>query len=221
MRLYHPDAAAADGAVSPAGAARAQGQIANAFESALYAMRCAQMVVEGFLSYNARFREVTRRAQACFARRDWHRSHEDAVERIELYEQSIQSIVSQLEAALGRNVREKALWCDVKRHFSNLIGGLPDSEFCKTYFSSVTRRLFGTVGVTADIEFVATDLDPLGPAKPSSAVRSYPIQIELKRRPGCEIQVQAWSRRKEPLAPRSEMTQLGRCELNIQKLRQS
>jgi isocitrate dehydrogenase kinase/phosphatase len=138
------------------------------------------MVVEGFLSYNARFREVTRRAQACFARRDWQRSHEDAVERIELYEQSIQSIVSQLEAALGRNVREKALWCDVKRHFSNLIGGLPDSEFCKTYFSSVTRRLFGIVGVTPEIEFVATDLDPLAPAKPATLARRYPIHMELK-----------------------------------------
>jgi len=183
MRLFHPDAAAADGALTSTGMARAalaQGEVANAFESALYAMRCAQMVVEAFLGYNARFREVTRRARSCFAARDWHRSHEDAVERIELYEQSIQSTVAQLELALGRNVREQALWCEVKRHFSNLIGGLPDSEFCKTYFSSVTRRLFGTVGVTPDIEFVATDLDPLTNAKPSNVIHRYPITGEPK-----------------------------------------
>jgi len=32
---------------------------------------------------------------------------------------------------------------------------LPDSEFCKTFFSSVTRKLFGTVGAASDIEFIA------------------------------------------------------------------
>ncbi|NJO12798.1 MAG: bifunctional isocitrate dehydrogenase kinase/phosphatase, partial [Gammaproteobacteria bacterium] len=37
-----------------------------------------------------------------------------------------------------------------------------DREFTKTFFSSLTRRLFGTVGVAPDIEFVALDLDPLG-----------------------------------------------------------
>jgi isocitrate dehydrogenase kinase/phosphatase len=179
MRFYHPDAAAADGALSSTGAARPRGQVANAFESALYAMRCAQMVVEAFLTYNANFREITRRAQGNFAACDWARVHQDAVERIELYEQSIQAIVAQLELALGRNVREQSLWIDVKRHFSNLIGGLPDGEFCKTYFSSVTRRLFGTVGVTADIEFVATDLDPLAYAKPGNVVHRYAIAAEL------------------------------------------
>ncbi|MGA3158227.1 MAG: hypothetical protein ABSE43_11700, partial [Steroidobacteraceae bacterium] len=79
MRFYHPDAAAADGSASATGAARVQGQVADAFESALYAMRCAQMVVEAFLGYDARFRDVTRRASTCFAARDWHRSHRDAV----------------------------------------------------------------------------------------------------------------------------------------------
>jgi isocitrate dehydrogenase kinase/phosphatase len=180
MRVYHPDAAAAGGASSATGAVRVQGQVAGAFESALYAMRCAQMVVEAFLSYDASFRIVTRRAQACFAARDWRRSHEDAVERIELYEQSIRSTVAQLELALGDDVRHPGLWRDVKRHFSNLIGGLPDSEFCKTFFSSVTRRLFGTVGVTPDIEFVATEMDPLGAARPAAGIHSHPVDDELK-----------------------------------------
>jgi isocitrate dehydrogenase kinase/phosphatase len=46
-------------------------------------------------------------------------------------------------------------------HFARQIEGLPDSEFTKTYFSSITRRLHGTVGVAPEIEFVAADLDPL------------------------------------------------------------
>lgn len=160
---------------------RGQGEIAGAFESALYAMRCAQMVVEAFLRYNARFHTITRRAADRFAVLDWAGSQQDAVERIELYEQCIQAAVAQLELALGADVRRSALWVEVKRHFSNLIEGLPDNEFCKTFFSSVTRKLFGTVGVASEIEFVATDLDPLANARPQAATRIYRSQGNLQR----------------------------------------
>jgi isocitrate dehydrogenase kinase/phosphatase len=140
---------------------RAQGEIASAFESALYAVRCAQQVIEAFLHYNARFRSITRRAPERFLARDWHAAQQDAVERIDLYDQCIRETIKALELALGEDVRRRDVWIEVKRHFSNLIDGLPDSEFCKTFFSSVTRKLFGTVGAAADIEFIATDLDPL------------------------------------------------------------
>lgn len=143
---------------------RTQGEIASAFESALYAVRCAQQVVEAFLHYNARFRAITRRAPERFAMQDWHAAQQDAVERIDLYDQCIRETVRALELALGEDVRRRDLWIEVKRHFFNLIDGLPDSEFCKTFFSSVTRKLFGTVGVAADVEFIATDLDPLATA---------------------------------------------------------
>jgi isocitrate dehydrogenase kinase/phosphatase len=157
----------------------AGGEIASAFESALYAVRCAQQVVEAFLHYNARFRAITRRAPERFAARDWHASQQDAVERIDLYEHSVSESVSALEHALQRDVRRRELWVEVKRHFANLIDGLPDSEFCKTFFSSVTRKLFGTVGVAADIEFIATDLDPLAGAHDRSVTRRYAMAGSL------------------------------------------
>ena len=49
----------------------------------------------------------------------------------------------------------------VREVFARQIEGVPDAEFTKTFFSSITRRLFGTVGVAPEIEFVATELDPL------------------------------------------------------------
>ena len=153
---------------------RPQGEIASAFESALHAVRCAQQVVEAFLHYNARFRAITRRAPERFVARDWHAAQQDAVERIDLYDRCIRETVKALELAVGEDVRQRALWIEVKRHFCNLIEGLPDSEFCKTFFSSVTRKLFGTVGVAPDIEFIATDLDPLAFAQGQHTVtREY------------------------------------------------
>ncbi len=179
MRVDYPEPSVGSTVMGAARPAPGDGEIAHAFESALYGMRCAQLVVEAFLSYNARFRETTRRAVGRFAAQDWHGSQRDAVERIELYGRGVQATVAELELALGHNVRERALWVEVKRHFSNLIEGLPDNEFCKTFFSSVTRQLFGTIGVSPDIEFVATDLDPLAGAKPSRVTRVYRMQGDL------------------------------------------
>ena len=54
------------------------------------------------------------------------------------------------------------MWSSIKRRFDEIIDPLPDSEFTKTFFSSITRTTFGTVGVDPAVEFVALDLDPLG-----------------------------------------------------------
>ncbi len=138
--------------------------IEQAFTSALYAMQCAQRVVEGFLRYNDAFRRITLRAPERFAARDWSGSQADAVERIELYGEHIGEITGEIARDFAALALERSFWTEVKRHFANLVEGLPDNEFCKTYFNSITRRLFRTVGVSPDIEFVATDLDPLAGA---------------------------------------------------------
>jgi isocitrate dehydrogenase kinase/phosphatase len=147
-----------------AGTRAGAGAVSMAFSSALRAGQCAQRIVEGFLAYNAAFRAVTQRAPLRFRDRDWQGSQADAVERIDLYDRYVQQTISELERSIGALTHEAAFWPDAKRHFANLIEGLPDNEFCKTYFSSVTRRIFRTVGVAPEIEFVATDLDPLARA---------------------------------------------------------
>jgi isocitrate dehydrogenase kinase/phosphatase len=124
-------------------------------------MDCARHLVAAFASYNAEFRAITRRAPLRFDNRDWKGSQRDAVERIELYDRFVAQTIAELRAALGPEALERARWCEIRREFAALIAELPDPEFTKTFFSSVSRRLFGTVGVAPDIEFVATDLDPL------------------------------------------------------------
>ncbi|HUO20286.1 MAG TPA: bifunctional isocitrate dehydrogenase kinase/phosphatase [Steroidobacteraceae bacterium] len=124
-------------------------------------MDCARHLVAAFASYNAEFRAITRRAPLRFDSRDWKGSQRDAVERIELYDRFVAQSIEELRTALGPGALERARWREIRREFAALIATLPDPEFTKTFFSSVTRRLFGTVGVAPDIEFVATDLDPL------------------------------------------------------------
>jgi isocitrate dehydrogenase kinase/phosphatase len=123
---------------------------------------CASALVQAFAGYNAEYRLVTRRAPQRFEQRDWRGSQRDAVERIELYDRWVDRAVAQMRARLGEDATERALWSSIKRRFTELIDELPDLEFDKTFFNSVTRRTFGTIGVDAAVEFVALDLDPIG-----------------------------------------------------------
>ena len=81
--------------------------------------------------------------------------------------------IAELRAALGGEAHDRERWRGIRAEFAALIGDLPDPEFTKTFFSSVTRRLFGTVGVAPDIEFVATDLDPLAGIRSSVGTNIY------------------------------------------------
>jgi isocitrate dehydrogenase kinase/phosphatase len=122
---------------------------------------CARQIVEAFARYNAEFRAITRRAPLRFDNRDSHGGQHDAVERIELYDRFVNQTVAELRVKLAEHALERQLWKQIHDEFAARIGDLPDPEFTKTFFSSISRRLFGTVGVAPDIEFVATDLDPL------------------------------------------------------------
>ncbi len=136
-------------------------------------MDCARHLVDAFASYNAEFRAITRRAPLRFDNRDWKGAQRDHVERIELYDRFVNQTISELRTALGPAALERERWRQTRRGFAALITDLPDPEFTKTFFSSVTRRLFGTVGVAPDIEFVATDLDPLAAIHSSAGTITY------------------------------------------------
>ncbi len=135
--------------------------------------QCASALVRAFADYNNEFRVITRRAPQRFHERDWRGSLRDAVERIELYDKFVNRAVLQMRSRLGEDVAERALWSSVKRRFTQLIEALPDLEFDKTFFNSVTRRTFGTVGTDAAVEFVALDLDPIGSTTASIETNIY------------------------------------------------
>ena len=123
---------------------------------------CAAALVQAFADYNAEFRAITRRAPQRFEARDWRNSQRDAVERIELYDKCVTRAVTHMRERLGEDAIERALWSSIKRRFTELIDELPDLEFDKTFFNSVTRQTFGTIGVDAAVEFIALDLNPIG-----------------------------------------------------------
>jgi isocitrate dehydrogenase kinase/phosphatase len=137
------------------------------------AAECARHIVAAFADYNARFRAITRRAPLRFDARDWKAGQADAVERIELYDRCVNQTISALRTRLGAAVADRELWRRVRAEFAAQITALADPEFIKTFYSSISRRLFGTVGVAPDIEFVATDLDPLAGIDSAAVTSRY------------------------------------------------
>jgi len=134
---------------------------------------CAQILVDLFADYNAEFREVTQRARQRFEQRDWRGSQRDAVERIGLYSKYVDSGVELMRRRLGDEVLERSIWSSIKRRYAELIDPLPDAEFKKTYFCSITRKTFGTAGVDPAVEFFALDLDPLGSVTTHVETKDY------------------------------------------------
>ena len=137
------------------------------------ARECARQIAEAFAHYNAEFRAITRRAPLRFDARDWRGGQRDAVERIELYDRCVKETIAELEVSLGAEAQNRQLWRQIREEFALQIAALPDAEFTKTFFSSISRRLFGTVGVAPDIEFVATDLDPLADIHSTVGANTY------------------------------------------------
>jgi len=123
------------------------------------AAAAAKAALLAFDRLTGSFAAVTRRAPGRFAARDWRGMHEDAVERLGIYGASLDALVAECRALLGEAVDDQASWKAMKREFSAAITGRGDFEIAETFFNSLTRRVFTTVGVNREIEFVASDFD--------------------------------------------------------------
>lgn len=119
----------------------------------------AKAIYEEFLRYNDAFSRTTNRARRRFEQRDWQGHQKDIVERVELYENSVQRLVVVLRESLGTRVNDHALWNEIRWYFGQRLAKVPDAGFIKTYFNSTTRRIFGTVGIDPEVEFVSPPFD--------------------------------------------------------------
>jgi isocitrate dehydrogenase kinase/phosphatase len=140
---------------------------------------CARIIYEGFLRYNENFTRISKRARVRFEKRDWKGHQRDIIERVDLYEKTVRRIVSQLTRRLGPRLTDHALWNDVRWYYGQRITNIYDSGFMKTFFNSVSRRIFGTVGVDPQLEFVSPAPDEGFNAIESLRLRRYPYWNSL------------------------------------------
>ena len=134
----------------------------------------SQIIYDGFIRYNIYFHRITLRARIRFEKRDWKGHQQDIVARVELYERSVRRIVRILRRELGNKVDNHELWNDIRSYFGQRLEKVPDSGFIKTFFNSITRRIFNTLGTDQKLEFVSVGFeDDIEQAKALS-LRHYP-----------------------------------------------
>ena len=119
----------------------------------------ATAIYRSFGIYRARFKDITRRAPQRFKNRDWHGMRADAILRLDLYKEAVDRIEIDIRRILADQIQEKRVWAVIKSVYSGMLIRNDDWELAETFFNSITRRIFATVGVDAAIEFVNTDFD--------------------------------------------------------------
>jgi isocitrate dehydrogenase kinase/phosphatase len=119
--------------------------------------------------YERGFEETTRRARKRFELRDWTGAQADATERLALYKAHVDAAVADVYDILQDAVMERTVWAAMKAEHAAGLLERPDGELARTFFNSVTRRVFSTVGVDSAIEY----LDPLAPSTHGDAAEIF------------------------------------------------
>ena len=112
-----------------------------------------------FEDYRREFRAITRRARARFEQQEWLGMQQDARERLDLHSRLVTRAVEKVYRILGPLAEDRTLWVEMKAAHSRSIARYPDVELAETFFNSVTRRIFSTVGVDPRIEYVDSNFD--------------------------------------------------------------
>lgn len=126
----------------------------------------ANAIHDGFRVYRAEFKEHTYRSRALFEACDWLGAQENARARLDLYRRVVDNVETAVREMMAERITSRMVWASAKAVYSGLIVQGNAWEQAETFFNSVTRRVFNTVGVDEQIEFVATDFD--SPPTPSS-----------------------------------------------------
>lgn len=107
-----------------------------------------------FDAYLARFAEVTGRAKERFEMRDWRGAQADVAVRLALYTEHVKAALGDLPRVLGPHASDASVWTAARECFASLVAGRDDCGVAETFFNSVTRRIFATVGVDPRTEFL-------------------------------------------------------------------
>jgi isocitrate dehydrogenase kinase/phosphatase len=108
--------------------------------------------------YARGFHEITSRGRRRFELRDWAGAQADATARLQLYKAHVDGAVADVHDILEDAVMERTVWAAMKQDHAARVGIRADAELAETFFNSVTRRVFSTVGVDRAIEYLDSSL---------------------------------------------------------------
>ena len=133
----------------------------------------ARTIHQAYATYQTQFEAITHLAEGRFEDQDWPGLHDDAAERLGVYRRIVDLVEASLRDLLADRLQNKLIWASMKAVYSGLIADENNWELAETFFNSATRRVFTTVGVDPQIEFVATDFETPPTQARTSIYRTY------------------------------------------------
>jgi isocitrate dehydrogenase kinase/phosphatase len=140
----------------------------------------ARVILEAFTAYRRDFEAITRQAKIHFKDRDWHKMRAYAARRLDLYKAVVDRIEAEIRNLLAQQSQDKTIWSAIKAGYSGLISKRNDWELAETFFNSITRRLFATIGVDPTIEFVDADFETPPLPAGNEIYRTYNGKVSIE-----------------------------------------
>ncbi|GIS99299.1 MAG: hypothetical protein CM1200mP26_10120 [Acidimicrobiales bacterium] len=112
----------------------------------------ADTILAGFVEYMARFRKVSRRAGTHFTNREWGAREHDADQRLLMHRSTVLATVDRVRPLVDGVADRRGVWRAGRSHYKERIVDRSDFGLAETFFNSVTRRVFTTIGVDNDVE---------------------------------------------------------------------
>ncbi|MDJ0667649.1 MAG: bifunctional isocitrate dehydrogenase kinase/phosphatase [Desulfobacterales bacterium] len=131
--------------------------------------------LKGFRAYRDRFAALTARAEARFRTADWRGLQADSSDRLDVYQQCLEAVVSDLTAQHPDLPHAHDMWRQAKTEFERQALRTSDPDLAETFFNSVSRRILQTAGVDPTVEFVRFQAPPLAPPRRPQDYRVYPL----------------------------------------------
>ena len=126
--------------------------------------QAADLIHEAFADWRERFGALTKTARRHFEERDWQAMQRDSARRLDLYGEAVGEAIALLEPVLKDRLEDRRVWGDMRDAFAARIRDRGDAGLAETFFNSITRRLFRTIGVEPRVEFVGPPEAGAGPS---------------------------------------------------------
>jgi isocitrate dehydrogenase kinase/phosphatase len=116
------------------------------------AQQVCDTLLAGFVDYMAADRLISGRASSHFAKHEWSAQEADALQRLTLHRETVWKAVDQTAGLLDDVPDRRGEWRQARNLYQRRIAERTDQGLAETFFNSVTRRIFTTIGVDNDVE---------------------------------------------------------------------
>ena len=116
------------------------------------ALQISETIFSSFISYMQSVQQISEKAGEHFASKEWALNEINASERLQLHNIKVLEAVAEVNNSLDEVIDKREEWRNSRDIYQQLVARRPDQGLAETFFNSVARRVFTTIGIDNDVE---------------------------------------------------------------------